>query len=240
MTKPRIAVLISGRGSNLQAVIDATLAGKLDADVVTVFSNRSAVTGLDIARQYGIPTRVIEHKKFADREAFDESLNKALMETTPDLVLLAGFMRILTPGFVNQWLGKMINIHPSLLPLYPGLDTHARALAAGDEEAGASVHFVTPQLDGGPVILQARVPIEPDDTPETLAGRVLSSEHVILPMALEWACSGYVQLKNNVCFLDHKIRTQPVIWQHGQLHFNGLVRSSGANPDISSHQESSQ
>lgn len=230
MNKPRIAVLISGRGSNLQAVINACEANQLLATVVSVISNQPKVGGLDIAKKHHIESRVIRHVDFSDRETFDRALDNTLNEFAPDFVLLAGFMRILTPELVDKWLGKMINIHPSLLPRYPGLDTHSRALAAGDTESGASVHFVTPQLDGGPVILQGRVSIAADDTPETLASRVLTCEHVILPMALEWACSGRLELNNDACYLDRTRRTHPVIWQDGKLHFDDPVRSSESTP----------
>ncbi|MBX2825320.1 MAG: phosphoribosylglycinamide formyltransferase [Gammaproteobacteria bacterium] len=232
MSKANIVALISGRGSNLQAVINATVAGTLNAEVTTVISNRPDVGGLEIAAQNNINALVIDHTTFSHREAFDQSLHQGLVQSNADVVLLAGFMRILTPGLVNQWLGKMINIHPSLLPLYPGLDTHARALASGDTQAGASVHFVTPQLDGGPVILQGCVPVEPQDTPELLAQRVLSCEHVILPIALDWVCTGRSRLRDNACYLDEQIRPVPVIWQHGRLHFDGPVRSSQGNTGV--------
>ena len=177
---PRLVVLISGRGRNLQAIVDATRSGRLRAEVALVLSNRSDAAGLDYARAAGIPTQVIRHQDHADRASFDAQMLAVIEPLQPALVVLAGFMRILTPRFIRAFQGRLVNIHPSLLPLYPGLNTHARALQAGDTEHGASVHWVTEELDGGPVIAQGRVRIEAGDTPETLGQRVLEDVEVRL------------------------------------------------------------
>ncbi len=177
---PRLVVLISGRGRNLQAIVDAARSGRLRAEVALVLSNRSDAAGLDYARAAGIPTQVIRHQDHADRASFDAQMLAVIEPLQPALVVLAGFMRILTPPFIRALKGRLVNIHPSLLPLYPGLNTHARALQAGDAEHGASVHWVTEELDGGPVIAQGRVRIEPGDTPETLGQRVLEQVEVRL------------------------------------------------------------
>ncbi|MCS6996399.1 MAG: phosphoribosylglycinamide formyltransferase [Casimicrobiaceae bacterium] len=182
--RKRIAVLISGRGSNLGALLRADLAGT----IVVVGSNRAEAAGLAHAQAAGVPTVVVPHADFATREAFDRALLAALNEYAPDLVVLAGFMRILTPVFTSAYAGRLINIHPSLLPAFPGLNTHARALAEGVKLHGCTVHFVTPELDRGPIIAQAAVPVEEDDTPETLAARVLAEEHRILPWAVRLFC----------------------------------------------------
>jgi len=179
----RLVVLISGSGSNLQAFIDASADSAYPCEVVAVISNRAGVFGLERAARAGIPAEVLEHTTFATREDFDTALAARVDAWAPDLVILAGFMRILTPGFVARYAGRLLNIHPSLLPKYPGLHTHQRAIDAGDAEAGATVHLVTEELDGGPVILQARVPVLPGDSAETLASRVLVQEHRIYPEA---------------------------------------------------------
>ena len=181
-----IVVLISGSGSNLQSIIDAGL----PIDVRAVISNRADAYGLTRAEQAGIPTAVLDHKGFPDRDSYDAALQALIDSYEPKLLVLAGFMRILGDGFVRHYEGRMINIHPSLLPKYRGLNTHARAIEAGDKEAGCSVHFVTPELDAGPIIVQARVPIHVDDTPETLAARVLEQEHRIYPEAIRRFAEG--------------------------------------------------
>jgi phosphoribosylglycinamide formyltransferase 1 len=182
--KVRTGVLISGRGSNLQALIDAAAADPaFPAEIALVISNRPGAGGLERAAQAGIATATIDHRNYAGREAFDAALHDALTEAGVELVCLAGFMRILTPGFVARWEGRMLNIHPSLLPKYKGVDTHARALAAGDAVHGCSVHYVTAELDDGPVIAQAEVPVLDGDTPGTLADRVLEAEHRLYPQA---------------------------------------------------------
>jgi phosphoribosylglycinamide formyltransferase-1 len=198
----RIVVLISGSGSNLQAIIDGCLAGTIDGQVVAVISNREGVKGLDRARFHNIPSLVLDHREFANREEFDEELAKTIDSFQPDLVVLAGFMRILTAGFANRYRGRMLNIHPSLLPKYPGLHTHQRALEAGDSEHGVTVHFVTAELDGGPTIAQIRVPILPNDTEATLAARVLEQEHIIYPRVAAWFCAHRLVLDGNKVLLD--------------------------------------
>jgi phosphoribosylglycinamide formyltransferase-1 len=181
--RSRLVVLISGGGSNLQAFIDAAADPAYPCEVVAVISNRAGVFGLERAARADIPAEVLDHTAFASRDAFDTALADRIDAYAPDLVILAGFMRILTPGFVARYDGRLLNIHPSLLPKYPGLHTHQRAIDAGDAEAGATVHLVTEELDGGPVILQARVPVLPGDTADTLAARVLAEEHRIYPEA---------------------------------------------------------
>lgn len=183
-TRKRIAVLISGRGSNMAALLRNDCAG----DVVVVGSNKADAKGLELARDAGIETFAISHKDFATREAFDAELVAALNNHRPDLVVLAGFMRILTPVFVNAFAGRLINIHPSLLPSFAGLDTHERALADGVKLHGCTVHFVTPELDRGPIIAQAAVQVDDNDTPDTLAAKVLTQEHQILPYAVRLFC----------------------------------------------------
>lgn len=185
--KTPIAVLISGRGSNLQCLIDACAREDYPARIVAVISNRPEALGLERAREAGIAAIAIDHKAFDSREDFEAALDAALREASAEFVCLAGFMRILTEGFVNAWEGRMINIHPSLLPKFKGVDTHARAIEAGESEHGCTVHWVTPGMDEGPVIAQARVPVLPGDTPETLAARVLVEEHRLYPEALKLA-----------------------------------------------------
>jgi phosphoribosylglycinamide formyltransferase-1 len=201
-TRCRLVVLISGSGSNLQAFIDACRDPAYPCELVAVISNRPAVRGLERAQQANIPTRVLDHGSFASRETFDAALRETIDAFAPDLLILAGFMRILSGGFVRHYRGRLLNIHPSLLPKYPGLHTHQRALEAGDAEAGASVHFVTEQLDGGPVIVQARVPVLRDDTTETLAARVLVEEHRIYPQAARLFAEGRLRLIEDCVQLD--------------------------------------
>tara|TARA_B110000881_G_scaffold28786_1_gene21292 strand:- start:1319 stop:1993 length:675 start_codon:yes stop_codon:yes gene_type:complete len=198
----KIVILISGSGSNLQSFIDACSAGVVDGKIMAVISNRPGVKGLDRASAADVPNIVIDHRAFQSREEFDQHLAEVITSFTPDLVVLAGFMRILTDGFVNQFIGKLINIHPSLLPAYPGLNTHQRAIEAGDSTAGATVHFVTSELDGGPAILQAAVPILPKDTAVDLAARVLIVEHEIYPVVAQWYCQGRVVMNQGKVFHD--------------------------------------
>jgi phosphoribosylglycinamide formyltransferase-1 len=183
--KARLVILISGRGSNMRSVLDAAKAGSLDVDISAVISNRPDAAGLAFAAEEGIETAVIDHKQFDNREQFDEALAAKIDAYQPDFVILAGFMRILTEGFVNHFAGRLINIHPSLLPKFKGLHTHQRAIDAGEAEHGASVHFVTAELDDGPVILQATVPVLADDNADTLAARVLEQEHLLYPAAIQ-------------------------------------------------------
>ena len=198
----RIAVLLSGRGSNFQSILSASQSGTLGGDIALVISNRPGAGGLDIARDAGIETALIDHQAYSTREAFDADLAGALESQSPDLIVLAGFMRILTPEFVSRFAGRLMNIHPSLLPLYPGLHTHQRALDAGDVHAGATVHYVTGELDGGPPVLQAKVTVEPDDDADSLAARVLRLEHQIYPQAIAWHLSERLQFTAGRLTLD--------------------------------------
>ena len=193
-----IVILISGRGSNMEAIVRASAAEGWPAKVGAVISNRADAAGLDFARANGIATAVVEHTRFASREAFDTQLAEAIDAFRPDLVALAGFMRILTPGFVQRYDGRMVNIHPSLLPMFPGLHTHRRAIEAGCKVAGASVHFVTADLDHGPIIGQATVPVRPDDTEQSLAARVLEQEHRLYPRAIRWLVEGALEQRAGV------------------------------------------
>jgi len=195
-----LVVLISGRGSNLRAIAEA--APSIPAQVRAVVSNRADAAGLDFAHGLGIATRVLDHRGHPTREDFDQALMQLIDSFDPALVVLAGFMRILTPPFVAHYRGRLVNIHPSLLPAYRGLDTHRRALEAGERWHGASVHFVTDTLDGGPVIVQARVPVQPDDDSDRLATRVLVQEHRIYPLALRWFAEGRLTLRNDAAYLD--------------------------------------
>ena len=182
--KARVAVLISGGGSNLQALLDAAADPAYPAEIVLVVSNRAGAGGLQRAANAGVPTRVIDHKAYDDRAAFDAALDEALRAARPDAICLAGFMRVLTAGFVEGWKGRILNIHPSLLPLFKGLHVHRQALDAGVRVSGCTVHLVTPELDDGPIVGQAVVPVLPDDTEEQLADRVLTVEHELYPLAL--------------------------------------------------------
>lgn len=193
MSRKRVGVLISGRGSNMSALIEASKAPDYPAEIVGVLSNRAAAPGLETAAQQGIATASLAQSKFFSREMFEDTMTQVLEGWEVDFVCLAGFMRILGEDFVNRWQGRMINIHPSLLPAYRGLDTHNRVLADGGTEHGCTVHFVTPGLDEGPAILQARIPVLPGDTAETLTARVLIEEHRIYPEALRMLASGEVR-----------------------------------------------
>lgn len=193
--RKRVAVLISGRGSNMMALVEAAKAPGFPAKIVLVLSNKADAAGLDFARSQGIPTAVIEHRTYGkDRAAFDAAMQAALEAHGVDIVCLAGFMRLLTPGFCEAWAGRMINIHPALLPSFKGLDTHARALEAGVKVHGCTTHFVTPGMDEGPIILQAAVPVLDDDTETVLAARVLKEEHRIYPETLRLLAAGRLQL----------------------------------------------
>lgn len=189
--RAKVAVLISGRGSNMTALIEASKLSDCPYEVVLVLSNKSEAEGLALAAEAGVPTLAIDHRPFGtDREAHERALDAALRAAGAEYVALAGYMRVLTPYLVETWAGRMINIHPSLLPRYPGLDTHRRAIAAGDTEAGCTAHLVTVGVDEGPVVDQAAVPIQPEDTPETLAARVLAAEHALYPRALAKLVAG--------------------------------------------------
>lgn len=203
-----IVVLISGSGSNLQAIIDICESGKIQAKVTAVFSNKSDAYGLERAKTHCIPAHSLSVQDYLggegkpDRQAFDTELMAQIDTYQPDLIILAGYMRILSPNFVQHYLGKMLNIHPSLLPKYSGLHTHQRAIDAGDTEHGTSVHFVTEELDGGPVILQAKVPVFEDDTADDLAQRVLVQEHHIYPLVTKWFIEGRLSMKDGQAYLD--------------------------------------
>jgi phosphoribosylglycinamide formyltransferase-1 len=204
----RIVVLISGSGTNLQAILDKIHQTDVPARVVAVISNRADAYGLKRAQQADVPVHVLPQRDHPSRENYDAALQELIDSYQPDLVVLAGFMRILTDDFVNHYHGRMLNIHPSLLPKYKGLKTHHRALEAGDTEHGCSVHYVTPELDGGPVILQATVPIASDDTPESLAQRVHLEEHRIYPQVIEWIARGRLSLDNHTVLFDGQPITQ--------------------------------
>jgi phosphoribosylglycinamide formyltransferase-1 len=215
----RIAILISGRGSNMQALLEAAQSGQLDADISLVLSNNPAAAGLEVARAAGVATDVIDHRAFTSREAFDQALVNRIRQAGADLVILAGFMRILSSVFITAFAGRLLNIHPSLLPKYPGLHTHQRALDAGDTEAGVTVHFVTEELDGGPPVLQARVPIEPGDTADSLARRVIVEEHKIYPVAARWFVQGRLSLTDEGAVLDgEKIPATGIPYEPGATH----------------------
>jgi phosphoribosylglycinamide formyltransferase-1 len=197
-------VLISGSGSNLQALIDGQQRGQLPIDIVAVICNRPAVRGLLRAEHAGIPAEVLDHTRYDSREAFDTALQECIDRYRPELVVLAGFMRILTPALTRHYEGRMLNIHPSLLPKYQGLHTHQRALDAGETEHGVTVHFVTAELDGGPPAVQARVPVLPDDDAESLAARVQSQEHVIYPLAVKWFAEGRLRMESGRALLNNE------------------------------------
>lgn len=197
-----IVVLISGNGSNLQAIIDACQQKKIDGNVCAVFSNKADAFGLERAKKACIPAHVLCHRQFASREAFDLALMQRTDTCEPDLIVLAGYMRILSPAFVAHYQGRILNIHPSLLPKYPGLHTHRQALENGDKEHGTSIHFVTETLDGGPVILQAKVPVFAGDNEAIVAARVQSQEHAIYPLAIGWFTAGRLAMRDNHAWLD--------------------------------------
>lgn len=189
-----VVILISGRGSNMEAMLREHAAGRLPVTIAAVISNRPDAKGLETAAQAGIATRVVDHKAYANRESFDAALAACIDEFSPDLVVLAGFMRILTAGFVAHYAGRLLNIHPSLLPAFPGLHTHEQALANGVRVHGCTVHFVTPALDHGPVVIQAAVPVLDSDDADSLAARVLAEEHKIYPQAVRWFAEGRLSL----------------------------------------------
>ncbi|MBK4727419.1 phosphoribosylglycinamide formyltransferase [Erwinia sp. MYb375] len=198
----RIVVLVSGNGSNLQAILDACQQGRIHGSVAAVFSNKAEAFGLERAREANIPAHALAAAQFADREAFDRQLMLEIDAYAPDLVVLAGYMRILSPAFVQHYAGRMLNIHPSLLPKYPGLHTHRQAIENGDDEHGTSVHFVTEELDGGPVILQAKVPVYSDDSEADVAARVQHQEHAIYPLVVGWFVDGRLAMRDDAAWLD--------------------------------------
>lgn len=194
----RIVILISGRGSNMQAIVQRCAQQRWPAVVAAVIANRPGAKGLEFARAQGIEAAVVDHQAHASREAFDEALAGAIDRFAPDLVVLAGFMRILGPGFVQRYAARLLNIHPSLLPAFPGLHTHRRALAAGCKLVGATVHFVTPELDHGPIVMQSAVPVLPGDDEHALAQRVLATEHLIYPQAVRWFVEDRLAIENGL------------------------------------------
>jgi len=203
-----IVVLISGGGTNLQAIIDACATGEIPAKISAVISNKADAYGLTRAQHAGINTAILDHKDFSDRTSFDIALRELVQSYQPDLVICAGFMRILTAEFVNSFTGMALNIHPSLLPKFTGLNTHQRAIDAGEQQAGTTVHFVTEELDGGPAVIQASVPVLADDSASVLAARVLEQEHKIFPLAAKWFCEGRLTLSNGKAVLDDNILPQ--------------------------------
>lgn len=217
MSRLKLAVIISGRGSNLQALIDATAAPAFPAEIILVLSNRPGALGLERAAKAGIPTRVIDHKEFSDRAAFDAEMTAAMEAAGTELVCLAGFMRLLSDEFVDHWRDKMINIHPSLLPAFKGLDVQERVLARGARFAGCTVHYVRKEMDTGPIIVQAVVPVHPDDTPDSLAARVLEREHDIYPLAVRLIAEGRVAIDEN----DRAVITGAVAQESALLNPKG-------------------
>jgi phosphoribosylglycinamide formyltransferase-1 len=209
--RPAIVVLVSGEGTNLQALIDAAASGSLPAGVAAVISDRSTARGLERAREAGIRARHIGPEAYTDRDTYEHALADAIEAEQPAAVILAGFMRVLHAELLGRFAGRILNIHPSLLPKYRGLNTHRRALAAGEAQHGATVHFVTEELDAGPAIIQYRMPVHAGDTPESLAARVHRGEHIILPRAVTWLVTGRLSLATGSVMLDGICREVPVI-----------------------------
>ena len=206
MARKRVAILISGRGSNMTALIEAAKDPSYPADIALVFSNRPDAAGLVRARAAGIATAIVDHTQFSgDREGFERILDETLLAAHIDIVCLAGFMRLLTPWFVGRWTNRMLNIHPALLPAFKGLDTHARARATGVKIHGATVHFVVPEMDSGPIVVQGAVPVRDDDTEETLAARVLAIEHRIYPLALRLVAENRVRVVDGRCMIHDAV-----------------------------------
>ncbi|MGA9796021.1 MAG: phosphoribosylglycinamide formyltransferase [Rhizomicrobium sp.] len=210
MTRVRTAVLISGRGSNLSALIGAARAADYPAEIALVISNREDAQGLAVAKDAGVPAKIIPHKDFASREEFDAAVDATLHDANIKLVCEAGFMRIHSEWFVQRWEGRLLNIHPSLLPAFPGIRVHQQALDAGVKISGCTVHFIVPALDSGPIVAQAAVPVHLNDTPETLAARILEQEHHLYPTALRFLASGTIMLKDNKC-----VYSQTPLWNPG-------------------------
>lgn len=206
----RIVVLLSGSGTTLQSIIDTGLPATISA----VISNKPGVMGLNRAKEANIPTHVLDHTTYSSREDFDQDLQQQIDEYKPDLVVLAGFMRILSDDFVNHYYGRLINIHPSLLPKYKGMHTHQRVMDDGEPLHGSSVHFVNTELDGGPVVLQARLPVLPNDSPESLELRIKTKEHLIYPTAISWLAEGRIELKGNEVYMDGKKMSGPVVMDY--------------------------
>jgi len=212
-----LVVLISGNGSNLQAIMDAIEGGELPARIRVVISNQPEAYGLERARRGEISTAVLRHRDYPERTTYDAALQQLIDHYQPDLVVLAGFMRILTPALVAHYAGRMLIIHPSLLPAFTGLDTHQRAIDASATEHGASVHFVTAELDSGPVIIQARVPVSPQDTATTLAAKVHTQEHRIYPLAIRWFAQGRIRMQDSQIFFDGQPLRKPIDYSASAL-----------------------
>lgn len=210
--KKRAAILISGRGSNMMSLVAAARAADYPAEIVAVISNRPDADGIAWAASQGIATRIIDHKAFPSREAFEAELEKALVAAKTEIVALAGFMRLMTPDFVGRWQTRMINIHPSLLPVFKGLDTHQRAIAAGVKIAGCSVHYVRAEMDAGPIIAQAAVPVLSGDTPDVLGARVLAAEHRLYPAALRLVALGRTHVENEKVILSEDVNDSPPLF----------------------------
>lgn len=209
MSKLPLVILISGRGSNMQAILQQAGNGELAVEVRAVISNNPTASGLQLAHTAGVTTAVVDHRLIPDRAQYDQALRASIDRYQPGLVALAGFMRILTPAFVQHYLGRLLNVHPSLLPAFPGLDTHRRALQAGVTRHGASVHFVTEELDGGPIIAQASVPVYAQDDADSLGARVLALEHQLYPTVIGWFADGRLAYRHSNVWLDGQVLTQP-------------------------------
>ena len=216
MAQKSIVILISGSGTNLQAIINAVKQGQISASIAAVISNRADARGLQRARRENIHTEVIEQNEYPDRTAYDEALIAEIDRHEPDLVVLAGFMRILSDAFISHYHDAILNIHPSLLPEFKGLHTHRRVLESSKQVHGASVHFVSNELDSGPVVIQAEVPVMPGDTENSLAERVLNQEHLIYPLAISWYIEGRLKVNGNTILLDDKVLHEPVQWKAEQ------------------------
>jgi phosphoribosylglycinamide formyltransferase 1 len=214
-SRKRVGVLISGRGSNMRSLVDAARAEDFPAEIAVVLSNVADAAGLDFAREKGIATAVVDHKAFGDRESFERAMHETLVGHGVELVCLAGFMRLLTPWFVEQWRGRMLNVHPALLPAFRGLHTHERALEEGVKIHGATVHFVVPDVDAGPIVVQAAVPVLRDDTADTLAARVLVQEHRIYPLALKLVAGGAARIEGAHVMIDGEAAApDALLWPH--------------------------
>jgi phosphoribosylglycinamide formyltransferase-1 len=210
--KKRVAILISGRGSNMQALVEAARASDYPAEVVAIISSRPDAGGLAWAKDQGLPASVIHHKDFGSREAFDDAMHQALVEAGAELIALAGFMRLQTATFVQKWRGRQLNIHPSLLPLFKGVHPHRQALDAGVKISGCTVHFVTEEMDSGPIVAQAAIPVLDGDTPETLADRILVAEHRLYPHALALVASGRARLDGGIVRVDGTTASGPALF----------------------------
>lgn len=218
MAQASLVVLISGGGSNLQAIIDAIKNNELNAEIKAVISNQARAFGLERAQKAGIETHVVDHKQYPDRESFDQAMMQIIDPLKPDLVILAGFMRILSDVFIDHYPHRLINIHPSLLPKYKGLDTHQQAIDNRDPVHGASVHYVSHELDSGPIVIQAEIPVLDTDDAASLARRVLEEEHKIYPMVVALHTDGRLTFENNQLNLDNKPLTKPLIWKDDRLN----------------------